>query len=261
MGQLYNRMKRYEAVSEITLMCNTPVIMRLDGRSFRTFTKGVQKPFDDYVRQAMELTMLDMCKETGCCLFGYTQSDEISLLLYDKGADTEAWFGNNVQKLCSICAGLSSVSFNRHFREIVTNGWETLTEEQQLTYSKKFDKAVFDCRVFNIPQHEITNYFICRQQDAIRNSVQSLAQKYYNQSELEKCGRQKQLEMIKAKGDDWESYALMYRHGIACIKVPTVINGGTPFEATRKKWVFEHDLPIFTEDAKYVNKAVYSDEN
>ena len=114
---LYERIKEnYELPYKFRLTKRTPVIIRLDGKAFHSFTKGFSKPFDPILMQAMQLTMLELCKNIQGATFGYTQSDEISILLQDyENLDTSAWFDYEVQKLCSVSASMATLFFNRFF--------------------------------------------------------------------------------------------------------------------------------------------------
>lgn len=115
-ASLGNRMKRYEMVSSNSLTRRTPAIIRIDGKAFHSFTKGMNRPFDPVFRNAMAETMKELCQGIQGCVFGYTQSDEISLLLTDYSTlDTDAWFGYEVQKMCSIAASTATLSFNINF--------------------------------------------------------------------------------------------------------------------------------------------------
>lgn len=91
---LGDRMKGfYEARSKTSLVRRMPVIIRLDGKAFHTFTKGFQKPFDSMLMKAMQETMKYLCENIQGCVLGYTQSDEITLVLVDyKKLTSEAWF-------------------------------------------------------------------------------------------------------------------------------------------------------------------------
>ena len=109
---LGDRMKRYEYVSRNYLTRRVPVIIRIDGKAFHTFTKGMRKPFDRVLMSAMQETMRFLCANIQGCVFGYTQSDEITLVLTDYASiRTDAWFGYNVQKMCSIAASMATLAF------------------------------------------------------------------------------------------------------------------------------------------------------
>lgn len=114
-SSLAKRMKQYESVSKSTLVRRMPVIIRLDGRSFHTFTKGFKRPFDDVLIETMQETMKHLCENIQGCVLGYTQSDEITLVLVDyKNLDSQSWFDNEVQKICSIAASMATMAFNKY---------------------------------------------------------------------------------------------------------------------------------------------------
>lgn len=182
---LGDRMKEnYENRYRFQLTRRTPVIMRLDGKAFHTLTRGCEKPFDEGFISIMRSTAMHLCQNiqgVKCC---YVQSDEISLLLtdFDK-LTTDAWFDYNIQKMTSISAAMASTHFSRN--------WWSLSI------------ALFDSRVFNVPKEDVCNYFIWRQNDWIRNSVQMLAQAHYSQKQLHKKGIPAMHEMLYEKGVNW----------------------------------------------------------
>ena len=114
---LGDRMKQYESISKTSLIHRMPVIVRLDGCHFHTFTKGFEKPFDNILMSSMIKTMETLCQNIQGCVFGYTESDEISLALIDyKKLNSSAWYDNKVQKICSVASSLCTLAFNRIFR-------------------------------------------------------------------------------------------------------------------------------------------------
>lgn len=120
---LGDRMKGYEGVSRNFLTRRVPAIIRLDGKAFHTFTKGMEKPFDPVLTQAMQETMKYLCENIQGCVLGYTQSDEITLVLTDYATiQTDAWFGYNIQKMCSVSASMATMAFNREF-ECIAEDW------------------------------------------------------------------------------------------------------------------------------------------
>ena len=191
---LGTRMKEnYESISKTRLIRRTPVIIRIDGKAFHTYTRGMAKPFDSILIIAMQNTMKFLCENVQGCVLGYHQSDEISLLLIDyKRFNSCAWFDNEVQKICSISASLATGFFNQEIKRLISN----LTEEEFKALSQPVSEAYqdildhklafFDARCFNVPREEVTNYFYWRQQDAIRNSVQMVGQFYFSHKELHK---------------------------------------------------------------------------
>ena len=122
---LGTRMKEnYENVAKSKLIRRMPVAIRIDGKAFHTFTKGFNKPFDKVLMRAMQRTTKYLCKNIQGCVFGYTQSDEISLILVDyKKLNSSAWFDYQVQKMCSVAASMATIAFNRYFEEEVSSWW------------------------------------------------------------------------------------------------------------------------------------------
>ena len=117
---LGDRMKGYENVTRTKLVRRMPVIIRIDGKAFHTFTKGFDKPFDSLLMDAMNRTMKYLCENIQGCMLGYTQSDEISLLLVDyQTLTTDSWFDDTVQKMCSISASMATLAFNKAWKEVV----------------------------------------------------------------------------------------------------------------------------------------------
>ena len=133
--ELGSRLKHnYENVSKTFLTRRMPVVIRIDGKAFHTFTRGLKKPFDEILHKSMEKTMEYLCKNIQGCVFGYTQSDEISLLLVDyKNLNTDAWFNYSVQKCVSIASSMATMSFNKAFAE------EVKAIRERMNYRKVFE--------------------------------------------------------------------------------------------------------------------------
>ena len=218
---LGDRMKNnYENITRYYLTRRMPVIIRLDGRNFHTFTRGFKKPFDDILVSTMQDTMKYLCENIQGCVLGYTQSDEISLVLNDYAEiTTDAWFGNNLQKMCSVSASMATLAFNKFFsgrvQEFMSDCCDDLDgyifpekrndyDYAAKVYFNKFNAAMFDSRVFTIPKEEVCNYLIWRQQDATRNSIQSVGQANFSQKELhgKSCNNIQDMLMLQ-KGINW----------------------------------------------------------
>ena len=256
------RMKTYyEEIPKTKLMRRTPVAIRIDGKVFHTFTRGFIKPFDATFMTSMQTTMMHLCENIQGCVLGYTQSDEITLILVDyEHLNSSAWFDYEVQKLCSVSASMATMAFNRHFREIAISNYERdkafwadndkwLAHSEQLyqTYSKVFDAAMFDARCFNVPKEEVTNLLYWRQLDAIRNSVQSVGQHYFKQSELQNKSQDDILFMLHTqKNIDWFGvYSIPEKRGSCCIK------------NKKGKWFVDLDIPIFkNEGREYIERLI-----
>lgn len=173
--ELGERMKKfYESVPKTKLMRRCPVCIRLDGCHFHTFTKNLNKPFDNILMRSMQDSMLYLCKNIQGCVFGYTQSDEITLILVDyQTLTSDAWFDYEVQKLCSVAASMATLAFNKafakHAEEWFGNYFEAWhTSEEEDKYLEALTKALevgatFDARCFNIPKEEVANIIYWRQ--------------------------------------------------------------------------------------------------
>ena len=276
---LGDRMKNnYENISRYYLTRRMPVIIRIDGKAFHTFTRGFKKPFDDILVSTMQDTMKYLCENIQGCVLGYTQSDEISLVLTDYAElTTDAWFGNNLQKMCSVSASMATLAFNKFFSGRVQEfmydccdefGDDVLPEKQNdyelahNVYFKKFNAAMFDSRVFTIPKEEVCSYLIWRQQDATRNSIQSVGQANFSQKELhgKSCNNIQDMLMLQ-KSINWNDYSTTLKRGSCCIKID---DGITKYDEVRNicdyipssKWVIDNEIPIFTQDRNYVEKLI-----
>lgn len=270
---LGDRMKNnYENISRYYLTRRMPVIVRLDGKAFHTFTRGFKKPFDDILVKTMQETMKYLCENIQGCVLGYTQSDEISLVLTDYAElTTDAWFGNNLQKMCSVSASMATLAFNKAFtRNILKQSKRLYTEyldEKDASYIEALEiamnkGAMFDSRVFSIPKEEVCNALIWRQQDATRNSIQSVGQANFSQKELHgKSCNDIQDMLMTQKGINWNDYATTLKRGSCCIKVDDSLTkydevGNISDYIQRSKWVIDNEIPIFTQDRNYVEKLI-----
>lgn len=264
---LGDRMKGYENVTRTYLTRRMPVIIRLDGKAFHSFTRGLKKPFDVILVQSMQDTMKYLCENIQGCVLGYTQSDEITLVLIDyQTRDTSAWFDNNIQKMASISASMATMAFNQFFalkyhdlEEDTFEAWNVSDEEYKYvdTLRKKLHSAMFDSRVFALPKEEVVNCLIWRQQDATRNSIQSVGQANFSHKQLHKKNTGTIQDMLFVeKGINWNDYPTTLKRGSCCIKIPVKVNEGTEQETVRNKWVIDNEIPIFTQDKEYVNRLV-----
>ena len=225
---LGKRMKEnYEIRTRSFLPRRTNVIIRLDGKAFHTYTKGLDKPFDYKLMDDMMETTKFLCENIQGCKIGYTQSDEISLLLTDyDNIKTSSWYDGQVQKITSVSASLATAKFN------------------QLRPEKL---AFFDSRVFVIPdKEEVVNYFIWRQQDATRNSLSMASQSVYSDKQLFKKNSSDKQEMLMEKGINWNDYPVSAKRGSSVIRKTFDYE-----ETTRSKWDYT-DIPIITKDRDFI---------
>lgn len=263
---LGDRMKTYENASRNYLMRRTPVIIRLDGKAFHSFTKGFQKQFDMLLMRSMWETSQELCSKIQGCKIGYTQSDEISLLLTDyESIDTCAWFDNGIQKMVSVSASMATLAFNDAFANFVNEEYNNIIEApiscdadikeiDRLfdNYFNKINTALFDSRVFTLPKEEVCNYFIWRQQDATRNAIQMVGQSNFSHKQLNKKSCNDIQEMLfQEKGINFNDFPVYQKRG-ACIVKEKYTKG----DAERTRWIVDKDIPIFTQDRDYIEKFV-----
>jgi len=239
---LGDRIKAYEALSDIVLMKRVPVVVRLDGKGFSRLTKRMkcEKPFDKWFVSAMSDTMVAVASKVQGCVIGYTQSDEISfVLINDRSLDAEPYFGNRILKIASITASMATARFNRLIFKLNPDIGE---------------EACFDSRPFCVPDKvEAMNALIWRQQDCVRNSILSAA--YYGIGK--KVGRktaQKMMHgldtsklqdlMFQEIGVNWSTaYPSELRRGIITYRKKFAIDTPNGM-AIRHKWITE-GAPVF----------------
>lgn len=222
---LGDRMKGYyEGRTKQFLQRRTYTIIRIDGKAFHTYTRGLEKPFDSDLMDAMDETMKFLCENIQGAKIGYVQSDEISILLtdFDK-LTTDAWFDNNVQKVVSVSSSMATAIFNR------------IRDDQG------FDKmALFDSRVFQVPTNiEVMNYFLWRQQDCVRNSISSVAQANFSHKELNRLStNQMQDKLMTELGINWNNFLIREKRGAMCFKYED------------KGWIIAPAFDLYSEEDK-----------
>jgi tRNA(His) 5'-end guanylyltransferase len=234
---LGDRMKsNYENRTRFSLPRRGYTIIRIDGKSFHTYTKGLERPFDLGLIEDMDTTACYLCKNIMGAKFAFVQSDEISILITDfENIKSEAWFDNNLQKMCSVSASQATRAFNQARLDRGNMRW-----------------AEFDSRVFQIPQKsEVENYFIWRQQDTTRNSISAVAQSLYSSKQLIGKNTSEQQDMIFNAGINWNDFPPKLKRGRMIVKehyyaLPKVL---------RTKWV-SIEVPIFTQDREFLSAKI-----
>lgn len=257
---LGDRMKEYENVERRYFMRRQPLIIRLDGVHFHSYTKGFERPYYEPFRRAMEYTMLDLCENIMGCKLGYTQSDEITLLLTDDDdIGTQPWFGKNLQKIVSVAASMATYYFNKNVKEILELGpgaerWNM----QPLQYAYDNKVACFDARAFLLPKEEVLNVFEWRQQDCTRNAIESAGQTYFSHGQLmNKSCNEIQEMLFQEKGINFNDYPDWYKRGTCAIKVPKSVPTPEGEYVTRMKWTLDYNIPIFHKEPAYIEGSVY----
>ena len=276
------RMKTfYEQIPKTKLMRRCPVAIRIDGRAFHTFARGFQKPFDEVLIKSMQETMKYLCENIQGCVLGYTQSDEITLILVDyKKLTSSAWFDYEVQKICSIAASMATMAFNKFFEKHVDeyrfSKWDGVSKYEDGTWGyiqtllNAVDKgAMFDCRCFNIPKEEVTNLIYWRQLDASRNSIQMVGQANFSHKELQnKSCNDIQDMLMTQKGINWNDLPTYQKRGSCCVKMYQLDEGSFQSHAEDKLmehgrtfWTIDTQIPIFKgEDREYIDRLVFVGE-
>lgn len=279
------RMKEfYENRAKTQLIRRMPVAIRIDGRAFHTFTKNFQKPFDEIFMKSMQETMKYLCENIQGCVLGYTQSDEITLILTDyKKYTSDAFFNYEVQKVCSIAASMATMAFNKAFVKNVSEIYKNRYKDKDKclmpydlynTYQNAIDKgAMFDARCFNIPKEEVTNLLYWRQQDASKNSVSMAASAYFSHNELQEKTTSERQEMLFSKGINWNDYPTTCKRGSCCIKNEMIME---PYgfkmlckDVPDGHWFIDTEIPIFKGDGRayienrinFIKKEEFEEEN
>lgn len=277
---LGKRMKEYyEQVPKTRLVRRMPVIIRIDGKAFHTFTRGFKRPFDELLIKTMQETTKYLCENIQGCVLGYTQSDEITLVLVDyKKLTSSSWFDYEVQKMCSVAASMATMAFNGLFRGMVReyayNNGENYyrdSDEYKLLeiYNKQLDRAMFDARCFNVPKEEVTNCIYWRQLDCSRNSVQMVGQANFSHKELQNKSCNDIQDMLMTKGINWNDYPTYQKRGTCVVRNKIIVESNRITETcqlrdvsrSESEWIIDKDIPIFKGDNReYVDKLIYIGE-
>ena len=252
------RMKTfYEQIPKTKLMRRCPVMIRIDGKAFHTFTRGFQKPFDEVLMKSMQETTKYLCENIQGCVLGYTQSDEISLVLVDyQKLESCAWFDYEVQKMVSVAASMATMAFGKAFARHVEEFEKENKENTDLLnrYKAALEQgAMFDARVFNIPKEEVTNCIYWRQLDAARNSVQMVGQAYFTHKELHKktCNMIQDMLMLQ-KEINWNNFPTHQKRG-TCVVKQKLENE----EEKHGKWIIDMEIPLFKGEGRaYIEELI-----
>jgi len=228
---LSDRMKKYEKAFSIKMPERSPVIVRIDGKAFHTVTRGMEKPFDPRMMELMAQTARRLVSEMQNAVLAYVQSDEISILMINyKKRDTSSWFDNSLQKIVSVSAGISTYQFNA---------------AAQSTGFSIPGLVTFDSRAFILPKEEVANYFIWRQQDATRNSIQSLGQSLISHKKMQGLKNDQIQDMLfEEHGVNWNDLQTKEKRG---------------FCVSSKDLSTDYEIPIFTQAREYIEDLVFID--
>jgi tRNA(His) guanylyltransferase len=216
----------YEDALRVSVPRRGYLIVRVDGRGFHQFTKGLERPYSTRLARALDEAAMGLAREMMGCRFAYGQSDEYSFLATDVEREGERmWFDGNVQKIVSVSASVFTAGFARAF------GGEKM--------------ATFDARVLLIPQaQEAEKYFLWRQLDASANSLNMLASAHYSHEELLGKTEREKHDLLHAKGLNWAKEAAEFKRG-------RVIRRGEGGE-----WLVDKEPPVFSREAGYLSGMI-----
>jgi tRNA(His) guanylyltransferase len=235
-----DRMKGYERAARTDLPRRLPVIIRVDGKAFHTYTRVCERPFDARLASVMQSVAMRLCDEIQGAQLAYLQSDEISILVHGyKRHASHPWFQNAVQKMVSVAAGIASATFTALSGSIFADG--------------TIRPAVFDARAFAVPEADVCNAFLWRQQDATRNSIQMLARSLYSHKECHLRNTSELQDMCWAKGHNWNDLETRWKRGTCVVREVTGIgcDGGL-----RQRWAVDVEPPIFSRDRPYIERLL-----
>lgn len=230
-------MKSYENTYKYFLPLRMPMIIRLDGKNFSNYTKKFTKPYDERIKLALSAGAEALLKEISDSQIAYLQSDECSVLVTDyKNFDTQPYLKKNIQKICSISSSIMTLHFSKKIRELTFNS------------SHEYDTALFHSKCFSLTKEEVNNYFVSRQNNAIRNSVLSLGQKYFSHQQM----HNKNVEMVKENlksvyNVDWNDLPLYQKRGWTLFKEKVEIE-----KQTRTICVTDNTIPSFKKVYSYI---------
>jgi tRNA(His) 5'-end guanylyltransferase len=200
----------------------------------------MEKPFDNVFIDMMNTIGLKLCDEIQNCKLAYLQSDEISFLVYN-GICSTTWFGNDIQKMCSVSASLASAVGTKYIFDNIPRKSKSIIS--------------FDSRAFIMPPKEVANYFLWRQQDWERNSLQMFARKYYSQKDMQNKNCEDMHEMLHDKADNWNNLPSYLKRGRCIVKKPEVVSINNDYfegKVMRNKWTVDLETPIFKENRDYI---------
>jgi tRNA(His) 5'-end guanylyltransferase len=231
-------MKRnYEGVFRLQLPARMPIILRVDGRAFHTLTRHCHRPFDAGLMAAMDGVAVALCEEISGAQVAYVQSDEVSVLIHPyKRLQSQCWFAGDVQKIVSISASIATAAFN---------------QLHPTAFTQSLAVANFDSRVFVLPEAEVCNYFVWRQKDAERNSLQMLARSLYSHAALDEKNGSDLQEMCFQKGKNWNDLPAAQKRGRCIVPIAAHAPEGS---VIARGWATDPDTPIFTQDRNYIER-------
>jgi tRNA(His) guanylyltransferase len=250
--QLGDRMKFFEDSSRYSLKLEIgeALCLRFDGRSFSSFTKGYDKPFDEAILNSMIAATEAACQEIQGAFFAFTQSDEITVLCRPiNNYEEEVIFKGNIQKICSTFASTVATVFNL---EMSRN--RLLDVSNPKYYRGGLPKlAAFDCRVWAVPEIELQNVVLWRQLDCERNSISSCAHAEFSPKQLHGVNTGGMRDMLVAINKPWEEKLQHLKYGTCLYKKQVEKYGPKGEKAIRNVWFKDFEMPRLIDNKQYFN--------
>jgi len=260
-GQLADRMKGYEQAARSAFPKRLPLIVRVDGKAFSKMTAGLKEsgqPFNAGFVEVMDGVARALCEEIQGAQCAYVQSDECSVLVHGyKKFESSPWFDNQCMKIVSVAASVASAHFS-------INSWRIWSAHLDVGEASagSIRRAVFDGRAFVLPEHDVANYFLWRQQDAVRNSVQMLARSHFSHKECDGKSCEMMKVMLSEKNVKWDDLPGGLRKGRVAVKRPEehVINvNGEPRKIMRSAWSVE-PAPMFSQNRNFFDRMLATED-
>lgn len=242
------RMRVFETAADLSVLPGVFIVARVDGRSFTRLTKEVlrlEAPYDERFRDGMVSTLTRLMDCGFGVMYGYTQSDEISLLF----RRDETSFGRKQRKLCSVLAGEASAA---------------------LTFALGAP-ASFDCRISQLPtERDVVDYFRWRAEDATRNALAGHCYWLLRRQGLDEREATNRLngasvaqrnELLFANGINFNTLPIWQRRGIGA-SWETIQRSGEnpktkqPIVAERRQLTLNFDLPMKDQYTKWLEHMV-----
>jgi len=253
MDSISEKIKNYESAYDQKIISGIPIIVRVDARSFERITRKLARPFDPFITDILNNTMLDTIADIDGAVFGYQYNDEISFII---NSDNQYWLKNSVQKIAAITASKVSINFLKN----------VLYHE---TPPKLEDDVIFDATVFALPNiKEVINYLSLKQSDCKRNAVLKASlyelKKIYGKEEAEKIltGKKskEKIELLSSECeiDFYIYYPASFINGVGAYKVPHLIKSVDSEPTVKKRWILDTDLPRFSTDLNFISNILES---
>jgi tRNA(His) 5'-end guanylyltransferase len=258
MHNIEERMKMYEQAARTMLPRRMPVIIRVDGKNFSRYTRNLPgKPFDRNFVSVMESVAISLCQEIQGAQMAYVQSDEVSVLVHGyKKFESEPWFQNQTQKIVSVAAAIAAATFTANsWRMWAPPGYGEVSPGPVVLLGDCIEPAYFDARAFVLPESDVNNYFLWRQRDAIRNSIQMFTSSHFSHKDLQNKSTNEMIKMCESKGHDWRKLSPSLRNGRCVSRHHEIVDG-----VERSHFRVDTNVPLFREQPNYVMQHLQSEK-